>query len=166
MRKSIFKLIAAVTIVATLSTSCSGSKNSLSSMANLSSLMGLVGSNSNLTTLLSLVQTAGLGDMLGGTNLLTLLAPTNNAFANLDTGVLNNLLGDKNAASNLLNNHIIKGSSDVSALTNAGSVNNMLNGALNFAGSGENATVNGANITESLKTDNGYAHLIDKVLGM
>jgi len=129
-------------------------------------LLGLVTQKPELSTLLSLVQTAGLGNILGGSNPLTLLAPTNEAFSSLGDGALNSLMNNKDALTNVLNSHIIKGSSDLSSLTSSGSVQNLLGEALNFAGNGSNATVNGAKILESDKTDNGYAHLINQVLGM
>lgn len=162
MKNSITKLFVAVTLSASILTGCDTAK-SLTSAGN---LLSLVTKKPELSTLLSLVQTAGLGNILGGQNPLTLLAPTNDAFKALGDGALNSLMGDKSALTNVLNNHIIKGSSDLSALTSAGGVQNMLGETLNFAGSGSNATVDGAKILESDKTDNGYAHLINKVLGM
>ena len=162
MKNRITKLFAVIALSASIVTGCDTAK-SLTSAGN---LLGLVTQKPELSTLLSLVQTAGLGNILGGQNPLTLLAPTNDAFKALGDGALNSLMGDKSALTNVLNNHIIKGSSDLSALTSAGGVQNMLGETLNFAGSGSNATVDGAKILESDKTDNGYAHLINKVLGM
>ena len=162
MKNRITKLFAVVALSASIISGCDTAK-SLTSAGN---LLGLVTQKPELSTLLSLVQTAGLGNILGGVNPLTLLAPTNDAFKSLGDGALNGLMNDKDALTDVLNSHIIKGSSDLSALTSAGGVQNMLGQTLNFAGSGSNATVNGASILESDKTDNGYAHLINQVLGM
>jgi uncharacterized surface protein with fasciclin (FAS1) repeats len=162
MKKTIIKLFAVVLLSASIVTGCDTAKT----LTSPGSLLSLVTKKPELSTLLSLVQTAGIGDILGGQNPLTLLAPTNDAFKKLGDGALNNLIGDKSALTDVLNSHLIKGASDLGSLTDAGSVQNMMGQALNFAGSGKNATVNGAGILESDKTDNGYAHLIDSVLGL
>ncbi len=162
MRSRITKLFAAVLLSASIITGCDTAKT----LTSAGSLLSLVTKKPELSTLLSLVQTAGIGNILGGQNPLTLLAPTNDAFKSLGDGALNKLMGDKSALTDVLNNHIIKGASDLGSLTDAGSVQNMMGQALNFAGSGKEATVNGAKILESDKTDNGYAHLINGVLGL
>ncbi len=162
MIKRITKLFAVVVLSASMLTGCDTAK----ALTSAGSLLNLVTQKPELSTLLSLVQTAGIGDLLGGQNPLTLLAPTNDAFKKLGDGALNGLMNDKSKLTDVLNSHLIKGASDLGSLTNAGSVQNMLGQALNFAGSGNSATVNGASILESDKTDNGYAHLINSVLGL
>lgn len=162
MRSRITKLFAVVLLSASIITGCDTAK----SLTSAGSLLSLVTKKPELSTLLSLVQTAGVGNLLSGQNPLTLLAPTNDAFKSLGDGALNNLMGDKSALTNVLNSHIIKGANDLGSLTDAGSVQNMMGQALNFAGKGNDATVNGAKILESDKTDNGYAHLIGSVLGL
>ncbi len=165
MKKQLFKLVTAITLTAFISTSCSGTK-SLANVANLSSLMGLVGSKPELTTLLSLVQTSGLTNMLSGTSLLTMLAPTNDAFSKLGGDAVNKLLNDKSSVDKLLNNHILTGSNSIDRLTEAGSVNSLAKTALDFTKTDNGAQVNGVNILESDQTKNGWAHLVDGVLGM
>ena len=162
MRNRITKLFAVLALSASITMGCDTAK----SLTTASNLLGLVTQKPELSTLLSLVQTAGLGNILGGTNPLTLLAPNNDAFKALGDGALDNLMCDKSALTDVLNSHIIKGSSDLGSLTDAGGVTNMLGNALNFTGSGSNAQVNGVDILESDKTDNGYAHIIGSVLGL
>jgi uncharacterized surface protein with fasciclin (FAS1) repeats len=162
MKNRITKLFAVLALSASITMGCDTAK----SLTSASNLLGLVTKKPELSTLLSLVQTAGIGNILGGSNPLTLLAPNNDAFKALGDGALNNLMGDKSALTDVLNSHIIKGSSDLGALTGAGDVTNMLGNTLNFTGSGSNAMVDGTKILESDKTDNGYAHIIGSVLGL
>ncbi len=85
-------------------------------------------------TLLAAVEAAGLGDALTGD--VTVLAPTDDAFAALPEGVVDQLLGDADRLGSLLGYHVIPGS---------------------VTGSGAHVSSTGAEVTVSDTDVNGVA---------
>merc|ERR1712151_1283040 len=65
--------------------------------------------NDDFTTLVTAVQAAGLGEALSSAGPFTVFAPTNEAFAALPEGVLESLLGDTDALSEILRYHVVEG---------------------------------------------------------
>jgi len=59
------------------------------------------------TTLISLVEKAGLGDLLQRSSPLTLFAPTNEAFENIPREVFNQLDADRDLLKNVLLGHVV-----------------------------------------------------------
>ncbi|MEJ2006453.1 MAG: fasciclin domain-containing protein, partial [Cyclobacteriaceae bacterium] len=59
-------------------------------------IVGLAAGNNDLSTLVTAVKAAGLVDVLNGEGPFTVFAPTNEAFASLPDGVLENLLKPEN----------------------------------------------------------------------
>lgn len=99
-----------------------------------SPLIGLMNSNNNLSTITNLLQTLGLGKLLGGTlkKPFTLLAPNNKAFDALGEAGLSNLTKPENLSSlaGLLKSHIYPGKllpSDLTATSLKNSAGNILN---------------------------------------
>ncbi|MGH7727107.1 MAG: fasciclin domain-containing protein [Candidatus Eiseniibacteriota bacterium] len=136
-----------------------------SAMSQVSNLAGLAGVNPNLSTFLGLAQTAGLEGLLKGKNPLTMLVPSNDAFAALGAEALSTLSNPENKDKlvNLLKGNMISGSMPLDALAKGGATN--LLGAPLDIGQAKNGhlTVNGAEVTESLKGSNGFIHVVDKV---
>ena len=104
---------------------------------------------------------------------LTLFAPTNDAFANIDEAVLNDLLGKPNELTNVLLNHVYTGGA-VDAVT-AYSLNGVTVPTENVGGDGElsilidpdsrNLTVEGSTVTATdVYACNGIIHVIDTVI--
>ena len=71
----------------------------------------LVKADPQLATLAKAIEAAGLGAALGGDSEVTLLAPTDAAFAKLPAGTLDNLLKPENRAQleAVLKNHVLAG---------------------------------------------------------
>ena len=81
--------------------------------------------NKNFSTLVTALKSADLVGALQGKGPFTVFAPTNDAFAKIDSKALNSLLDEKNqkVLSNILTYHVISGklvSSDVIAELNKG----------------------------------------------
>jgi uncharacterized surface protein with fasciclin (FAS1) repeats len=123
----------------------------------------------NFTTLLTALDVAGLTDTLADeTALFTVFAPTDDAFAALDTATLEGLLADPDALSNVLLYHVIGdqvvGSEDAIALN--GSMVEMANGATVTVTVRDGALFLNESrvIAADVPASNGVIHVIDAVL--
>ncbi len=130
----------------------------------LQSIVEIALGNPDLSTLVTAVQAAGLVDALQGDGPFTVFAPTNEAFAALPEGVLDDLLADPEALSEILLYHVVADellAEDVlaeSALTTVQGDDISVDGAT--------ATLNGTvAITQTdILASNGVIHVIDAVL--
>lgn len=120
----------------------------------------------NFTTLVAAIKAAGLVETLQGTGPFTVFAPTDEAFANLPAGALNDLLKPENKTKlvAILTYHVVPGkimAADVKTMK-AKTVNGQeLDVKANEAG----VTVNNAKVTKTdIKASNGVIHVIDTVL--
>lgn len=135
-------------------------------------IVELAQGNSNLSTLVSAVQRAGLVDALSGDGPLTVFAPTNEAFNDLLSGLGFSRLEDVpvDVLKNILLNHVVSGkvkSSDLSTgyikslLTFGASTSNVSLYVNTSAG----VKVNGSTVTTAdVEASNGIVHIIDKVI--
>lgn len=147
---------------------CAKTKGGLADMAT-SSLLGLATQNSNLSTFMTLINGAGLGNMLGGSDPLTIFAPSNSAFDALPTGALDNLLKPENKSmlTDVLKNHVVSGALSADGLSSMTEApKNLLGNPLDLVKSeGGGLSVNGANVTEAnTEGSNGFIHVVDKVM--
>ena len=118
----------------------------------------------NFGTLLSAAEAAGLVETLKGDGPYTLFAPTDEAFAQIPADDLNALLMDKEALTQVLTNHLVRGkvtADDVVRLNSAETV------------AGQSVTISNSygvkvNDAKVIKTDiiasNGIIHVVDKVI--
>jgi len=158
-----WRTLAGCVAFALLLPSCAGTKG-----MNPTSLLSMLGSKPQLSTLMGLVQSAGLEDLLSGKNPLTLLAPSNDAFKALGTDMLDNLMKPENKSmlTDILKGHIVPGALDANALASNASVQNMLGKSVDVTKTADGVlSVGGAKVQESLEGSNGYVHIIDQVLG-
>ena len=118
----------------------------------------------NFKTLVAAVQAAGLVDTLNGEGPFTVFAPSDDAFAKLPAGTVENLLANPEELKKILTYHVVAGkvmASDVTALDHATTVQG---GELKIDSS------NGVKINESMvvtpdiECSNGVIHVIDSVL--
>jgi transforming growth factor-beta-induced protein len=120
---------------------------------------------SDLSTLLSLVVLAKLDDALAGAGELTLLAPTNDAFAKLPADVVEFLVSSKGKKTlkNILLYHVVPGIFVSSELSNGITVDT-LSGAF-VTVSTNPVKFNGSGVVEvDILANNGVVHKIDTVL--
>jgi transforming growth factor-beta-induced protein len=119
------------------------------------------------TTLVTALQAAGLVDALKGEGPFTVLAPTDDAFAKLPAGTVEDLLKPENLETlkNILLYHVIDGkfmSADVMSLESADTLSGE---SIKIKEDMGNVYVNDAMVTiKDIETANGVIHVIDTVL--
>ena len=124
-------------------------------------------SSGSFNTLVAAVKAAGLVDALKGDGPLTVLAPTDEAFAKLPPGTVETLLKPENKQQliDILTFHVIPakaGSNQVRKLDSAKSLNGQL---VDIGLADGNLTVDGAKIVKTdIACDNGVIHVIDQVI--
>jgi uncharacterized surface protein with fasciclin (FAS1) repeats len=119
--------------------------------------------NPLLSTLVTAVGEAGLGDTLNGAEALTVFAPTNDAFAALPEADLAAVLADKDLLTSILTYHVVGEQLDPTAVVGAQTT---LQGAeLTVEGDTDGMTVQGANIIcGNIPTGNATVYVIDTVM--
>ncbi len=129
-------------------------------------IVALAAETESLSTLVQAVQAAGLVETLQGEGPFTVFAPTNEAFAALPAGTLENLLKPENKDQliAILTYHVVPGevmSSDLSDGMSAATVN----GADVTISTADGAKVNDANVVMAdVDASNGVVHVIDAVI--
>jgi uncharacterized surface protein with fasciclin (FAS1) repeats len=120
------------------------------------------------STLVAAVQAAGLVDALKGDGPLTVFAPTNDAFAALPEGTVDNLLKPENKEQlqAILKYHVVSGKIKSGDIAEGSSDVTTLQGSTaNVVKSETGVTIDGANVVKAdVKTSNGIIHVIDKVI--
>jgi len=118
----------------------------------------------SFSTLVTAIKAAGLVDTLKGKGPFTVFAPTDEAFAKLPAGALDNLLKDKAALTKVLTYHVVPGrvmASDVTKLSSAKSVQ----GSSIKVDTRSGVKVDNANVIQTdIKASNGVIHVIDQVI--
>lgn len=123
--------------------------------------------NGSFTTLVAALQAAGLVDTLKGEGPFTVFAPTDDAFAKLPAGTIENLLKPENLETlkSILLYHVVAGKvmgEDVKMIESAETV---LGEPVAIKQSMGKITINDANVVlPDVETSNGVIHVIDSVL--
>jgi hypothetical protein len=121
-------------------------------------------SNPDFSTLVTALTAADLVSALQGTGPFTVFAPTNDAFAALPFGVLQYLLSDIPALSEVLTYHVVSGKAMSSDLTDNQVLTSLLGETLTVK-IGADVMINDAKVTTAdIEASNGVIHVIDKVL--
>ncbi len=132
-------------------------------------IVDIAAGNPDFETLVAAVQAAGLVDTLKGRGPFTVFAPTNDAFARLPAGTVENLLQPENRDTlvNILTYHVVPGIIRAERVVGQRGRIAMVNGDFihvdGTAGGvriNRSATVTATDITAS----NGLIHVIDRVL--
>jgi uncharacterized surface protein with fasciclin (FAS1) repeats len=121
--------------------------------------------NPLLSTLVSAVGAANLGDTLNGPGPFTIFAPVNDAFAEIPADTLNAVLADVPQLTDILTYHVVPEQMSSTDLIEAGMVTTVEGGELTIEESGDSFTVNGANVLcADVPTANATVFLIDTVM--
>jgi uncharacterized surface protein with fasciclin (FAS1) repeats len=121
----------------------------------------------SFNTLVAAVKAADLVDTLKGAGPYTVFAPTDEAFAKLPAGTLDDLLKPENKArlQAILTYHVVAGkvmAADATQLTEAKTVNGQSFKVRNEGGA---VMVDGAKVVKTdIQTSNGVIHVIDQVI--
>lgn len=121
----------------------------------------------NFNTLATALQAAGLVETLQGAGPYTVFAPTDEAFAKLPAGTVENLLKPENKEQlvKILTYHVVSGkvmAADVAGITEATTVNGK---KAKVTASDAGVMIDKANVTGTdIEASNGVIHVIDQVL--
>ena len=130
-------------------------------------IVALASETDILATLVAAVAAGDLVETLQGDGPFTVFAPTNEAFAALPAGTLENLLKPENKEDlvEILTYHVVSGkvmSTDLADGMTAETVNGE---EIEIAINGSDVSVNGASVIKAdIKASNGVVHVIDKVI--
>jgi transforming growth factor-beta-induced protein len=118
-------------------------------------------------TLAAALQAADLVDALQGEGPFTVFAPTDEAFAKLPAGTVENLLKPENKGQlvKILTYHVVKGNVKAADVVKLKSATTLQGGEVSIKVSDGKVQVNGANVTSTdLECSNGVIHVIDSVI--
>ncbi len=126
-------------------------------------------SNPDFSTLVTALKAAGLVNALKANSQFTVFAPTNEAFAKLPEGTLEDLLKPENKEKlkSILTYHVLSGNVPSQAITSKKAKVNTLQGsavAVMRDKSGAVKVNNATVIMPDVKTSNGTIHVIDTVI--
>ncbi|WP_299703614.1 fasciclin domain-containing protein [uncultured Pontibacter sp.] len=130
-------------------------------------IVALASETPSLSTLVQALQAADLVGALQGAGPYTVFAPTNEAFAALPAGTLENLLKPENKQQlvNILTYHVVEGNVKSTDLTNNMSAKTLNGAELKVMLDGSSVMINEANVsTADVEASNGVVHIIDKVM--
>jgi len=152
-------LLVALTLVFS---SCSSTK-----LPTADNLLTAITTNPKLTQFASLLEMAGgLGSVLGDDGKFTLFAPSNEALSAMGDDAISTITDpdNKTLLTNVLRGHAVSGALSPKKVGKEELLTNAMGKNLGVSGTESNLMVGGANIVESIKTKNGFVHVIDKVL--
>ena len=122
-------------------------------------------SDGRFSTLLQAVRAADLESALSGEGPLTLFAPTDDAFAQLDDDLLNSLLSDKDKLTRLLTYHVAGGRYTAADLEGLSRLTTLQGNDLQVTVDDSSVHVDEATVTQSdMGADNGVIHVLDQVI--
>lgn len=119
------------------------------------------------TTLVAAVKAAGLVETLKGAGPFTVFAPTNEAFAKLPAGTVDNLLKPEMKAdlTKVLTYHVVAGAVKAADLKDGQKLKTVQGGELTVTIKDGKVMINGANVTiADVISSNGVTHVIDAVI--
>jgi uncharacterized surface protein with fasciclin (FAS1) repeats len=118
------------------------------------------------TTLVAAVQAAELENVLVNTGPLMVFAPTNEAFAALPEGTVENLLKPENKErlAYILKHHVTPGNYTKEFLKKFKKLGQASNENVTVEVIGDDVYVGGAKILASIPAGNGIVHVVDKVI--
>lgn len=116
-------------------------------------------------TLLTAARAAGLVDTLKSPGPLTVFAPTDEAFAALPDGALDELLADKAALADVLKYHVVPGKVMAADLKGKPWATTAQGQALRVSVTGASVTIDDASVVKAdIAAKNGVIHVIDRVM--
>jgi phosphate binding protein len=131
-------------------------------------IVDIAAGNADFSTLVSLVQAAGLVETLQGEGPFTVFAPTNDAFAALPEAVVAYLAANPAELTRVLTYHVLAGkvmAADAMGMMEPTEVTTVEGSPFVVAASEAGVTVDGVKVTATdIEASNGVIHVIDGVL--
>jgi uncharacterized surface protein with fasciclin (FAS1) repeats len=152
-------------ITTTSSSQQVSSSTQSSASPQLLSCVGIAEGNPSFSTLVTAIQDAGLASTLSGAGQFTIFAPTNTAFNNLPSGVLNYLLSNQTALVQVLEYHVVSGDLMAAQVITHKSLMSLQGSSIPVSVNGSAVKVGIATVTTAnVPCSNGVIHIIDHVL--
>jgi len=158
--------IVAPTQTATPPTQTATPPTQTAAQATPGTIVEIAAGDPTFSTLVTAVKAAGLAETLSGTGPFTVFAPTNEAFAALPKGTLDNLLkpANRDALRKVLTYHVVPGDLMAKDLR-SGKVATVEGGSVTVLVNSTGVKVNDANVAKAdIDAKNGVIHVIDRVL--
>lgn len=133
----------------------------------MSNITQVVRKEKNMTTMSRGVIASGLDQTLSGTGPYTLFAPSDLAFAKMQTGAIESLLlpDNKTELTSLMNQHVVAGKINFKELKDGDTLKNLGGKELSVKVINNTVTIDGATIqNRDVPTSNGVIHSLDAVL--
>ena len=138
---------------------------SMSEAATMADIVETALAAGDFSTLVAAVEAAGLVDTLRGDGPFTVFAPTDEAFAALPDGTLDDLLADPDALRSILLYHVVAGKVTADMVAGLESADSVEGSTIDIRVDGGKVFVNDAQVTiTDILTSNGVIHVIDKVI--
>jgi uncharacterized surface protein with fasciclin (FAS1) repeats len=160
------KLLNVAVLVAFFVTSAFTTNKNTSTIAE-NDIVDLAVQTDFLSTLVAAVQAGDLVDVLKGDGPFTVFAPTNDAFAKLPAGTVENLLKPENKAQlvAVLTYHVVPGKVYSKDLKNGMKAKTAQGSEITITLKDGKAMVNNATVTAAdIEASNGVVHVIDTVI--
>jgi uncharacterized surface protein with fasciclin (FAS1) repeats len=174
-KRALAALMAATAIVGAPSMAADSASNATASSATKpaidnplrvhGTIVDVAVSNPAFSTLVAALTAADLVTTLQGPGPFTVFAPTNDAFAKVPPAVLNLLLSDKKALTNVLLYHVIGGRRDLSQAYQTRDIKTVQGQEIYAEREGSMLSINNSTVKgRPIVTDNGIIYVIDSVL--
>ncbi|MCW8983855.1 MAG: fasciclin domain-containing protein [Thermoanaerobaculales bacterium] len=133
--------------------------------ASTSDIVGVASSAGSFNTLLAAAKAAGLVDTLQSEGPFTVFAPTDEAFAKLPAGTVENLLANPDQLKQILLYHVVPGKVTASDVVSLSSATTAQGSDIAIAVKGDTVMINNARVTQAdVMASNGVIHVIDTVI--
>ena len=134
-------------------------------MAQEQNIVEIAAGNEDFSTLVSLVEAAGLVETLSGEGAFTVFAPTNEAFAALPTAVVDYIVANPALLTSILTYHVVDGTVMAADLSSGEVATLDMGHTVDVLVGEAGVKVNNANVvTADIVASNGVVHAIDAVL--
>jgi transforming growth factor-beta-induced protein len=119
----------------------------------------------SFTTLVAAVKAAGLAETLSGSGPFTVFAPTDDAFAKLPQGTVENLLKNPEKLAAILTYHVVPGNVKATDVANMKSAGTVQGASITITSDKKGVKVDNANVVQTdIICSNGVIHVIDAVI--
>lgn len=158
------KTIALAAFAVAAASSFAGTANMTAAAVQGGDLVSVASSKGTFKTLIKLVKQAGLADMLREPIPMTLVAPTDAAFAKVPKKVLNSILSRPAVLREVLEYHVIPADANLPVLRDNIEIPTQTGYAIRFRKRGSLSRLDNAPVLRSIRASNGVIHVVDQVL--
>ena len=121
--------------------------------------------NGSFSTLVTALEAADLVDTLKGAGPFTVFAPTDDAFNALPAGVIDDLLADVPALTEVLTYHVVAGKYMAADVVTLPTIATVQGDDIVITVDGTTVQIDGATVVQTdIETSNGVIHVIDAIL--